>query len=162
MHRSGGIAVCVRGEVLDGERSFGIRFQMKFRFKLAMQLVLWEYAFYQLGRKDTTAALRTIWRAERFGELIPAQKVFKGNLLLIARRFDEAKEIWRQVVEQHGSDLAPNTRYAFLSARANLNAVAGKLDLCAKDERDAVELRCSRLIKRLLPSPKLIAANDSL
>lgn len=133
---------------------------MRFRFKLALQIVLWEVASRRVGRGEIAAALRVIERAEKLGQLLPAQRVFKGNLLLMLGRHEEARAIWLEVVGSCRSDLSPNTRYAVLSANANLYAVAGDLAACARDERAAAELRPSSLIKRLLPGPSLIEAND--
>jgi hypothetical protein len=85
----------------------------------------------------------------------------KGNALLIAGRHDGAEVVWREVIDRFGGDLSPNVRYAFLSARANLHSLCGNVTSCARDERDARNVRCSRLIKeRLLPGPELFEAND--
>lgn len=133
---------------------------MKFRFKLLLQMVHWLRAAGQLQKGKTEAALRILNKMEKLSPLLPAQRVFKGNALLIAKRNDEAKAIWSDVVETCGDDLTPDTRYAFFSARANLHAVRGDLAHCMKDERLASEVRCRDIIKRLLPGPKLIPQND--
>lgn len=125
------------------------------------QMILCIWASYRLENQDVDGALRLIARASSVGDLTPAQIAFKGMAMLIARRFDEAEVIWHEVVGRFGSDLSPDVRYAFLYARARLHALGGNDAMCARDERDASMLRCSRLIKeRLLPGPDLIEAND--
>lgn len=133
---------------------------MKFRFRLLLQMVLWFRAAGQMQKGKADAALRTLNKMEKLSPLLPAQRVFRGNVLLIAKRYDEARAIWSYVVETCGDDLSPDTRYAFLSARANLHAIRGDLARCMNDERLASEVRCHDVIKRLLPGPKLIPQND--
>lgn len=133
---------------------------MRFRFKLALQLMLWELASRRVGRGEIAAALRIIQFAERLGQLLPAQQVFKGNLLSMVGRHEEARAIWGEVISRCRADLSPNTRYAVLSASANLHAIVGDFAACARDERDADQLRASSLIKRLLPGPRFVEAND--
>jgi hypothetical protein len=134
--------------------------EVTFSAKLAFQIMLWEVASRRLSRGDMAAALRLTELAEKFGQLIPAQRVFKGNLLLMLSRHEEARGIWHEVRSSCRADLTPNARYAVLAASANLHAVAGDLAACARDERAAVEVRSSALIKRLLPGPRFIEAND--
>lgn len=124
-------------------------------------MILCIWAAYRLENEDVNGALRLIARASSFGDLTPAQIAFKGMVMLMARRFEEAEAIWHEIVERFGSDLSPNVRYAFLYARARLHALDGNDAMCARDERDASMLRCSRFIKeRLLPGRELIEAND--
>lgn len=131
------------------------------RLRDRWQMILCIWAAYRLENNDVDGALRLIARASSHGGLTPAQIVFKGMTMLIAQRFEEAEVIWREIVERCDSDLSPDTRYAFLFARARLHALDGNDTMRARDERDASMLRCSRLIReRLLPGPELIEAND--
>ena len=124
-------------------------------------MVLCICASHRLAHDDVNGALRLIDRAANVGELTPAQVAFKGNALLLAGRFEEAEATWREVTTRSDCDLSPNVRYAFLFARARLHSLSGNAAMCARDERDARNVRCSRLIKeRLLPGPELIEAND--
>lgn len=95
--------------------------RVRFSFHLALQIVLWELASRRLGSGNMAAALRLTEVAEKFGQLIPAQRVFKSNLLLMLSRPEEARALWLEVMISCRADLTPDINYAVLG-RELINA----------------------------------------